>query len=128
MEQENAFLPWEQGATPVENYWQFQDGNPFGYYSVLEGSASSQTSIIDHVDMGFEYVQAGSIPGSLYLYDFASGHWWYTSSSQFPYLYDFTLNTWIYYFPNSSFYSPAGHYTTNPRYFANMTTSQIFTM
>jgi len=50
---------------------------------------------------------------------------WYTSSSLFPYLYDFTLNTFIYYFTNTT--SP-GHYTANPRYFVNLTTQKIFTM
>ena len=51
--------------------------------------------------MGFE----AFIPGSaadIYLYDFTSNHWWYTSATLFPYLYDFTLNTWIYYFPDTN--------------------------
>ena len=46
------FLPWEQSATPAENYWQFADGNPFGYYSVLEGSGIGQTALLDHADLG----------------------------------------------------------------------------
>jgi hypothetical protein len=99
-------------------YLQFQDNTIFGYYNF------PAASIIYHYDMGYE----AFIPGSgsdLYLYDFASGHWWYTSTSLFPYLYDFTLKTWIYYFPNTT--SP-GHYTTNPRYFSNLTTGVIFTM
>ena len=62
----------------------------------------------------------------MYLYDFASGHFGGTpDSSLFPYLYDFTLNAWIYYFPNTQ--NP-GHYSSNPRYFSNLTTGQIFTM
>jgi len=40
-------------------------------------------------------------------------------------LYDLTLNSWLYYFPNPN--SP-GHYTTNPRYFANPVTGVVFTM
>ena len=60
-----------------------------------------------------------------YLYDFASEHWLYTSPSLFPYLYDFTLNAWLYYFPNAK---DPGHYTTNPRYFSNLTTGKIITM
>jgi hypothetical protein len=47
------------------------------------------------------------------------------SSSLFPYLYDFTLNTFIYYFPDTK---NAGHYTTNSRYFSNLTTGMAFTM
>ena len=74
--------------------------------------------------MGFEAFIAGSA-SDVYLYDFTTGHWWYTSNTLFPYLYDFSLKTWIYYFPNTN--SP-GHYTTNPRYFSNLTTGQIFTM
>ncbi len=78
-----------------------------------------------HADLGYEFVTQGSVPGSVYFYDFASGHWWYTTSALFPYLYDFSLNTWIYYFPNTQ--SP-GHYTANPRYFSDLTTGQILTM
>jgi hypothetical protein len=99
-------------------YLQFSDGNLFGYYNF------PSTSILYHYDMGFE----GFVPGSaadVYLYDFTSNHWWYTSSTLFPYLYDFTLQSWIYYFPNTT--NP-GHYSTNPRYFSNLTTKQIFTM
>ena len=53
-------------------YLQFPDGNPFGYYNF------PSSSILYHYDMGFE----GFIPGSaadIYLYDFTSNHWWYTS-------------------------------------------------
>jgi hypothetical protein len=74
--------------------------------------------------MGFE----AFIPGSaadVYLYDFTSSYWLYTSSTLFPDLYDFTLKSWIYYFPSTT--NP-GHYTTNPRYFSNLATGQIFTM
>ncbi len=89
------------------NYLQLPDANLFGYYTFVANS------IFYHYDMGYE----AFIPGSasdIYLYDFTSGHWIYTSSSLFPYLYDFTLNTWIYYFQDTK---NAGHYTTNPRYF-----------
>ena len=37
---------------------------------------------------------AAAVPGSaddVYLYDFNSNHWWYTSTTLFPYLYDFNL-------------------------------------
>jgi hypothetical protein len=86
---------------------QFPDGNLFGYYALLEGSAGTADSIFYHVDLGYEYVQPGGASGSVYLYDFASAHWWYSSSSLFPYFYDFTLSTWIYDFPNTR-YPPSG--------------------
>jgi virginiamycin B lyase len=148
IEQPDAFFTGQQLLSPVLKYLQFQDGNPFGYYAFLSGSASTANATLVHADLGEEYVAAGSathvvigcsssgpespcsdplvsLVGALYLYDFASGHWWYTSSAEFPFLYDYTLNAWIYYFPNSQ---SAGHYTSNPRSFANMTTGQTFTM
>jgi hypothetical protein len=63
--------------------------------------------------------------GRVIVKHFGSGHRWYTSNTLFPYLYGFTLNTRIYYFPNAK---GAGHYTTKPRYFSNLTTGMIFTM
>ena len=123
--QTNAFFNGQQSLSSVWSYLQFQNGNLFGYYSFLQGSASTATAYLYHPDLGYEYVTPGSPTGSVYFYDFASGHWWYTSSSLFPYLYDFTLNIWIYYFPDTQ--SP-GHYSSNPRYFSNLTTGQIFTM
>jgi CubicO group peptidase (beta-lactamase class C family) len=97
---------------------QFSPASQFGYYGYLS------SSILFHQDMGYEAF-IPSTDGQIYFYDFSTGHWWYTSPSLFPYLYDFTLNTFIYYFPDTK---TAGHYTTNPRYFSNLTTGQIFTM
>jgi probable HAF family extracellular repeat protein len=99
-------------------YLQFPNGNVFGYYGFLGGYW------MYHADLGYEYVSPGN-GAEVYLWDLTSGHWWYTDTSTFPNLYDFTLNTWIYYFPNTQ--SP-GRYTSNPRYFTNLTTGQIFTM
>ena len=67
-------------------YLQFPNNNLFGYYNF------PSSSILYHYDMGFE----GFVPGSaadIYLYDFTSNHWWYTSNTLFPYLYDFTLTS-----------------------------------
>ena len=92
-------------------YLQFQNANLFGHYNY------QFFPLLYHYDLGFEYFVDGG-NGAAYLYDYASGHWWYTSPGLFPYLYDFTLNSWIYYFTN----------TTNPRYFSDLTTQKIFTM
>jgi hypothetical protein len=104
-------------------YLVLQDGSPFGFYSFAQGTASTASATIFHADMGFEYVTpAGGAGAGVYMYDFSSGHWWYTASSLFPYIYDFSLNSWLYYFPNTS---SAGHYTTAPRYFYNFGTGKI---
>jgi uncharacterized protein (TIGR03437 family) len=113
-----AFFTGEVALGANVLYLQFPNNVVFGYFTFAGGS------IFYHYDMGFE----AYIPGSgtdIFLYDFTSGHWWYTSASSFPSLYDFSLNTWIYYFPNTN---SSGHYSSNPRYFANLTTSAIFTM
>jgi hypothetical protein len=113
-----AFFSGEVSLGSAVYYLQFPNGSLFGYYTFVAGT------IFYHYDMGYE----AFIPGSasdVYLYDFTSGHWWYTSNTLFPYLYDFSLNAWVYYFPNTQ--NP-GHYTANPRYFSNLTTGMIFTM
>jgi hypothetical protein len=120
-----AFFNGEQSVSAVWNYLQFPDGNLFGYYAFLQGSASTESAYLYHADLGYEYVQTAGSPGGEYFYDFSSGHWWSSSASLFPYLYDFTLNAWLYYFPNTQ--NP-GHYTTGPRSFANLTTGTIFSM
>jgi hypothetical protein len=118
---QSAYPAFFNGQAPLGSnvyYLQFPNGNLFGYYNL------TTFPIFYHYDMGFEsFVDGGN--GAAYLYDFTSGHWFYTSSSLFPDLYDFTLNAWLYYFPDTK---NAGHYTTNPRYFVNLSTSKIFTM
>ncbi len=113
-----AFFAGQVSLGSGVEYLQFPNSTVFGYYTFVAAT------ILYHYDMGYEAFVPGSA-SDLYLYDFTSGHWWYTSNTLFPYLYDFTLKTWIYYFPNTQ---SAGHYTANPRYFSNLTTGQIFPM
>ena len=112
------------GETLVGNgvyYLAFANGNFFGYYSFLNDPA-----YIYHFDLGYEYVfDAGDGKNGVYLYDFASKDFFYTSPTfPFPYLYDFNLKSTLYYFPNPN---STGHYTTNPRYFYDFATGQIIT-
>ena len=99
----------------------FPNGNPFGFYSFL-----ADPNYIFHFDLGYEYVfDAKDGQNGVYLYDFASQGFFYTSPSfPFPYLYDFSLNAVLYYFPDTN--NP-GSYTKNPRFFFNTTTGQIIT-
>lgn len=103
-------------------YLRFPGGTPFGYYSYL-----ADPHVIYHDDMGYEYwFDANNGQGGIFFYDFASGHFFYTSPSfGFPYLYDFSLNAVLYYFPDQQ---RPEHYTTNPRYFFNYATGRIITM
>ena len=103
------------------NYLQFADGTPFGHYSYLD-----DPHYIYHDDLGDEYVfDAGDGMNGVYLYDFASGDFFYTSPAfPFPSLYDFTLGTVLYYYPDPA--NP-GRYTSNPRQFYDFATGQIIT-
>ena len=104
-------------------YLAFPNGNYFGYYSYL-----TNNNYIYHNDLGYELVtDAADGQSGIYLYDYKSGHTWYTSPTYpFPYLYDYTLQAQLYYYPDPN---NAGHYNTNGvRYFYNFATGQIITL
>ena len=87
-------------------FLQFTNGNIFGYYDL------DLHPLIYHDGLGFEYVfDANDRKNGIYLYDFESGHFFYTSPSfSFPFLYDFTLNSVLYLYPNPN---AAGFFITN---------------
>jgi Big-like domain-containing protein len=114
-----AFFAGEAALTNGVYYLALPNGNPFGYYSYLPDAR-----YIYHFDLGYQYLyDANDGQGGIYLYDFASGHWWYTGREYpFPFVYDFSLGTMLYYYPAPG--NP-GHYTTQPRYFYDFGISQI---
>ena len=117
--------PFFDGEADLDSgveYLAFPNGNVFGYYAFL-----SDPHYVYHFDLGYEYVfDAADGVSGVYLYDFKSGDFFYTSPTfPFPYLYDFTLNTVLYYYPDPS--NP-GHYNTDgTRYFYNFATGQVIT-
>ena len=117
-----AFFTGEVALANGVYYLAFPSGNYFGYYSFLVNPA-----YLYHFDLGFEYVfDANDGNSGVYLYDFASSTFFYTSPGfPFPYLYDFTLNSVLYYYPDPN--NP-GHYNTNGvRYFYDFNTGTIIT-
>ena len=113
--------PFFDGSVALSDgfyYLKFSDGNLFGYYNF------NFTPYLYHSDLGFEYpFDAADGSNGIYLYDFTSKTFFYTSSSLFPYLYDFTLNTFLYYYPDPT---RADHYNTDgTRYFYDFATGQI---
>ena len=98
-----AFFTGEVALNNGGYYLQFPSGNPFGYYSYL-----ADPHYVYHFDLGYEYVfDANDGVGGVYLYDFKSNGFFYTSPVfPFPYLYDFALNTVLYYYPDTTH---AGH-------------------
>lgn len=100
-------------------FLKFANGNVFGYYSPVG------FPWIYHNDLGYEYLfDAADGAGGVYFYDYASGDFWYTGSTLFPYVYDFTLNAWLYYYHSSV----PDHYTSNPRSFYNFSTDTKITL
>ena len=102
-------------ATQLKNsdfyYLQFGNGTVFGYYN------DNYFPFIYHTTLGWEYVDDGG-NGQVYLFDNISNHFWYTSSTLYPYVYDFTLNAWLFYDTTSS---------VSKRYFFNTSTNSWFT-
>ena len=106
----SGHAPFFGGEVPLANgvyYLAFPGGAPFGYYSYLD-----DPHYIYHFDLGFEYVfDANDGQGGVYLYDFASNGFFYTSPAfPFPYLYDFALDSVVYYYPDPN--NP-GRYNTD---------------
>lgn len=118
----SAFFNGEESLGNNIYYLQLAaSGNPFGYYAYL-----SDNRYIYHFDLGYEYLfDANDGVGGLYLYDFASNTFFYTSPKfPFPYLYDFSLKSVLYYFPNTQ---QPGRYTSGPRYFYNFAAGGVIT-
>jgi uncharacterized repeat protein (TIGR03803 family) len=113
-----AFFAGEKTLSGGVYFLTLPDGNLFGYYSFLE-----DPHYLYHFDLGYEYVfDAEDGNDGVYLYDFASSDFFYTSPTfPFPYLYDFNLQSVVYYFPDAA---NGGHYTTNPRYFYVFSTGE----
>ena len=112
-----------RGEVALDNgvyFLTFPNGTPFGYYSYL-----SDAHYLFHFDLGYEYVyDAQDGEGGVYLYDFDSDSFFYTSPTfPFPYLYDFDLRAVLYYYAEDN----NGNYTSNPRYFYNFRTGEIIT-
>ena len=87
-------------------------GGDFGYYGYFE-----DRRYVYHFQLGFEYaVDAADGADGVYLYDFKSSGWFYTSPQfAYPYLYDFNLGSVVYYFGNAPV--TEGGDPTGTRYF-----------
>ncbi len=113
------------GQTPLGSsvyYLGFAGGTVFGYYGFLGDPA-----YVYHFDLGYEYVfDANDGKNGVFLYDFKSGTFFYTSPSYgFPYLYDFSLHSVLYYYPDPN--NPGRYNTNGVRYFYDFGTGQIIT-
>ena len=118
-----AFFTGEVALSNGVYYLAFpNNGNVFGYYSYL-----ADPRYVYHFDLGYEYVfDAVDGKGGVFLYDFKSGDFFYTSPSfPFPYLYDFALQAALYYFPDPT--NPQHYNTNGTRYFYNYATGKIIT-
>jgi uncharacterized membrane protein len=104
----------------TNTFYLAKSGTTFGFYQWLAGSQ------IHHLDLGYEFVMPSQEKTpAVYLFDFKSGHWFYASLSQFPYLYDLTQKLWLRYLPEPG---RPGRYTAHPRRFQNMSNGLTITM
>ena len=118
-----GFFAGEYGLDDGVYFLDFPNGNYFGLYSYL-----TDPKYIYHFDLGYEYVfDAADGKSGVYLYDFTSKHFFYSSPSfPFPYLYDFTLGSTLYYYPDPN---NEDHYNTNGvRYFYQFSSGKIITL
>jgi len=84
----------------------------FGYYNY------AAYPIVYEFNLGYEYVyDAGN--GGVYLFDYHSGHFWYTQGSYYPFVYDYSLNTFLYYYTNNA--------NGATRYFFNYAANKVIT-
>ena len=115
-----SFFAGEAALGNGVDYLTFANGNYFGYYAFL-----SDPDYLYHFDLGYEYVfDAADGNSGVYLYDFQSGGFFYTSPTfPFPYLYDFSLNSVLYYFPDPA--QPGRYNTDGVRYFYDFATGTV---
>ncbi len=117
-----AFFAYQAPLGDGLYYLSFASGNAFGYYTF-----QTDPNYLYHLDLGPEYfVDAKDGKDGLYLYDFRSNGFFYTSPTfPFPYLYDFNLQSVVYLFPDPA---NAGRYATTAdakRYFYDFATGKI---
>ena len=115
-----AYFNGEVALGSGVDYLQLPNGNIFGYYAYL-----SDPDYIYHFDLGYEYVlDAADGRNGVYLYDFASRSYFYTSPGfPFPYLYDFSLDSVLYYYPDPN--APGRYNTDGYRFFYVFRTGTI---
>ncbi len=113
------------GEIPLGNdgYYLGAGQMPFGYYTYF-----ADPRYIYHSDLGFEFlIDSGDASNGVYLYDFASSTFFYTSATWFPYLYDFSLNAVLYYYPDTTATPPHIYGSGANRYFYNFGAMEIIT-
>jgi hypothetical protein len=124
--------PFFAGAVNVGGTTMFLNpaapGMLFGYFGYLNGNW------LFHLDMGYEFIlQANQFftdpANGIFLYDYASGHAWYTSrTAPFPYIYDYNLGAVLFYDPLPQSGPTLGRYTNSPRSFYNFKTGLWISM
>jgi hypothetical protein len=89
-----------------------------GYYTYTPNQL-----FIYQTTLGYEGILQGTDSSrGIYLWDNDSGHIWYTSPSEYPYIYDFTLGSWLYYYTNT------GNGTAGSRMFYEFLTGKIISL
>ena len=92
--------------------WWFSDW--FGSFNI----AFAGDGWLFHAQHGWMFPFADSTPESVFLFDLASGGWFFTSSGTYPNLFSFGRNAWVFYFQD----------TSAPRQFVDLQSGEFFNL
>jgi T5SS/PEP-CTERM-associated repeat protein len=89
------------GASKVSLLWAkpdyYKDGWYCSWYGWFAADYNWGDGWIAHADHGWQWMYSGSTSAHTYLWDCATGSWWYTDAASYPWMYDYTLQMWLYY-------------------------------
>ena len=102
----DGFTSVNLGNPPIDAFGGVSAGSNLNYSSWFGYYTIGTYPLVYQYYLGYEY--AFPTNSGVYLYDYPSGHFWYTQSSYFHFVYDFSLNTFLYYYeantPHRHFY------------------------
>ena len=85
----SSYLGWSDCGAPVDGW------NNSSWYGWLYADTSFGNWIYQG-NHGWQYVWDAGDHGA-YVYDSATGDWWFTSKSFYPYIYDYSVSGWLFY-------------------------------
>jgi autotransporter-associated beta strand protein/T5SS/PEP-CTERM-associated repeat protein len=101
----SSYLDWSDGGAPI-NGW--NDSSWYGsfYTDTIFGNW------IYHENHGWQYIFDVGDEG-IYIYDVATGSWWFTTETFYPYIYDYGIGSWLYYVDGTTPYRNFWSYAVN---------------
>ena len=111
----DSYLSIDLGVAPPDLFGGTISGTNLKQSSWFGAYNYASYPIVYQFNLGWEYAYDAGNGGGVYLFDYTSGHFWYTQASYFPVIYDFSLNDYLYYYQANS----------PKRHFYNFGSSQV---